>query len=63
MTKAAPAIGLVDLVVKVGGKCLEEPASLATFAQEVAQARKAGVRLALVHGGGAALDARLARLG
>ncbi|MCI0588875.1 MAG: acetylglutamate kinase [Planctomycetes bacterium] len=63
MTKAAPANGLVDLVVKVGGKCLEGGASLATFAQEVAQARKAGVRLALVHGGGASLDARLARLG
>ncbi|HET6203269.1 MAG TPA: acetylglutamate kinase [Planctomycetota bacterium] len=63
MTRGTCAGSLVDLVVKVGGKCLEDGASLAAFAREVAAARREGVRLALVHGGGASLDARLARLG
>ena len=62
MTRALTS-ALVDLVVKVGGKCLEDTASLAAFSREVAAARGAGVRLALVHGGGSSLDARLARLG
>ena len=63
MTRRKTPTALADLVVKVGGKCLEDAKALRAFAREVEAARNAGLRLVLVHGGAAALDARLERLG
>jgi len=52
-----------DLVVKIGGRCFEDRDSIDALAAELASLAKTGVRLVLVHGGGASLDRRLERLG
>jgi len=53
----------VKLVVKLGGAALEDADLLARCAQALAALAAAGHRVAVVHGGGAALTRALARLG
>lgn len=43
-------------VVKLGGEALDDPATLARIAEQVSLLWHLGIRLILVHGGGAALD-------
>lgn len=50
------------LVIKLGGELIETPASRAAFAAMV-QALRSSRPLAIVHGGGRAIDAELARRG
>lgn len=50
------------LVIKLGGELIETPESRATFAAMV-QALRSSRPLAIVHGGGRAIDAELARRG
>jgi acetylglutamate kinase len=51
------------LVLKLGGAALDDHALLARFAQTVAGLARRGHRVAVVHGGGAALTRTLERLG
>jgi acetylglutamate kinase len=51
------------VVVKIGGAAMEEPALLATFAQDVSLLRQVGVRPVVVHGGGPQVTAMARRLG
>jgi pyrimidine-nucleoside phosphorylase len=53
----------VKLLVKVGGRTLEDRAERARFAAAIASARNAGHRVAVVHGGGEQIRAMAARLG
>lgn len=53
----------MKLVVKLGGAALEDADLLARCAQALAALAAAGHRVAVVHGGGAALTRALARLG
>ncbi|MCR4374470.1 MAG: acetylglutamate kinase, partial [Acidobacteria bacterium] len=50
------------LVIKLGGELIETPGSRAAFAA-MAQALRSSRPLAIVHGGGRAIDAELARRG
>jgi acetylglutamate kinase len=50
-------------VIKYGGELLEPAERLAAIASDIAQARLRAPRLAIVHGGGRAIDATLARTG
>jgi len=53
----------VKLVVKIGGAAIDDDLTLAKCAASVAALARQGHRLAVVHGGGAALTRLLARLG
>lgn len=53
----------MTIVVKVGGAALEDAASLRKCARAIADLAQDGHRVAVVHGGGAALTRMLARLG
>ena len=53
----------MKLVVKLGGAALEDAALLARCAQALAALTEAGHRVAVVHGGGAALTRTLEQLG
>ena len=50
-------------VVKVGGALLDDPAARSDFLDRFADAFRSGTPLALVHGGGAAVDRHLDRIG
>ncbi len=50
-------------VVKVGGEVLEDPGACASVCEQVALLWNLGIRLVLVHGGGAGLDRLSAELG
>lgn len=50
------------LVLKLGGAVVEDPATIATLAQELSEVRGAGVTTYLVHGAGPQLDAALRAL-
>lgn len=50
-------------VVKAGGRLLDDPTALDAVLEALDAARRRGARPVLVHGGGDAVDARLARLG
>lgn len=51
------------VVLKLGGRAMDEPALLASFAQDVALLRYVGLRPVVVHGGGVQINAHLDRLG
>lgn len=51
------------IVVKIGGALLDAPDARSAFLDRFAEAANAGSPLALVHGGGAAVDRHLDRLG
>lgn len=50
-------------VVKIGGRAIEDPATLLACAQAVAEMARDGNQVAVVHGGGAALTRTLALMG
>lgn len=50
-------------VVKVGGAAMEDPATRATFAEDLILLRWVGVDVVVVHGGGPQIGEMLARLG
>lgn len=54
---------VAPIVVKVGGALLDHPASRSDFLDRFADAARLGTPFALVHGGGAAVDRHLDRLG
>lgn len=54
---------MIDAVVKLGGKALEDAATLSRLAAELRELAEAGRWIALVHGGGDALDRHLAARG
>lgn len=54
---------MIDAVIKLGGRCLEQPEALRALAAEIASLVREGRWIALVHGGGTALDAHLAGRG
>lgn len=51
------------MVIKFAGALLEDPASLASLARQVADLARAGHELLVVHGGGRPFTATLARMG
>jgi acetylglutamate kinase len=51
------------VVVKYGGAAMSDAALRASFAQDVAFLRYAGIRVVVVHGGGPQINAQLDRLG
>ncbi|MGB7133213.1 MAG: acetylglutamate kinase [Candidatus Sulfotelmatobacter sp.] len=51
------------VVVKIGGKAIEEPETLHTCAKSVAELARDGHRVAVVHGGGSALTRVLEKFG
>jgi acetylglutamate kinase len=51
------------LVVKIGGQAQEDPEQRRNITRQIAQIRRAGHRVAVVHGGGKLLTQTLARLG
>ncbi|MGC1372760.1 MAG: acetylglutamate kinase [Candidatus Sulfotelmatobacter sp.] len=51
------------IVVKIGGKAIEEPATLHKCAKSVAELARDGHRVAVVHGGGSALTRVLEKFG
>ncbi len=51
------------IIVKVGGAALESPGAVEPLWAALARIHSAGPRVVLVHGGGAAVDRRLAALG
>jgi acetylglutamate kinase len=53
----------VIVVVKIGGKAIEDEATLRKCAKSVAELAQDGHRVAVVHGGGSALTRVLAKLG
>ena len=53
----------MKLVVKIGGQAQEDAAQRRNIARQIAQLRRAGHRVVVVHGGGKLLTATLARLG
>jgi acetylglutamate kinase len=53
----------VTIVVKIGGRTIEDEAILRKCAQSVAELARDGHRVAVVHGGGCALTRMLERLG
>lgn len=54
---------MIDAVIKLGGRCLEEPAILSRLALEISELIHQGRWLVLVHGGGEQLDHHLAARG
>ncbi|HXF06721.1 MAG TPA: acetylglutamate kinase, partial [Blastocatellia bacterium] len=50
-------------IVKLSGKVTEETAVLQSLAEEIALCHQVGIRLVIVHGGGAQLTQMAARLG
>jgi len=53
----------MTIVVKIGGAALEQPDVVEQVAQSIAALGKDGHRVAIVHGGGAALSRTLLRMG
>ncbi len=53
----------VDWVIKLGGRGLIDPATLALVASQIAQLRQLGIKVAVVHGGGPAINEELTRRG
>jgi acetylglutamate kinase len=57
--------GQVDWVIKIGGRALIEegdgPETLSRLAHDIAQLRKSGLSVAVIHGGGPAINAELTR--
>lgn len=53
----------MKLVIKIGGQAQEEATQRRNIARQVAQLRRAGHRVVVVHGGGKLLTQTLARLG
>jgi acetylglutamate kinase len=53
----------VTILIKIGGAALEDPVTLRKCARAIAELAQDGHRVAVVHGGGAALTRTLARLG
>jgi len=53
----------VTIVVKIGGAAIEDEAMLRRCAQSISELTRDGHRVAVVHGGGAALTRMLQRLG
>jgi acetylglutamate kinase len=53
----------MTIVVKIGGRAIEDAAALRKCAQAVAELARDGHRVAVVHGGGGALTQMLQRLG
>jgi len=53
----------VTLVIKIGGQALEEPRQRRALARQIAELRRRGHRIVVVHGGGKILTATLERLG
>jgi len=53
----------MKLVIKIGGQAQEDPAVRRALARQIAQLRRAGHHLVVVHGGGKQLTQTLARLG
>jgi acetylglutamate kinase len=53
----------VIIVVKIGGRAIEDPATLRKCAQSVAELARDGHRVVVVHGGGSALTSMLQKLG
>src|SRR5579859_2392148 len=53
----------LKIVVKMGGRTLDDPALLAQCAKSVCSLVQEGHQVAVVHGGGAALTRTLARMG
>jgi acetylglutamate kinase len=53
----------MTIVVKIGGSAMENAATLRKCAQAIAELAQDGHRVAVVHGGGAALTRMLERLG
>lgn len=51
------------VVLKLGGRAMEDASLRASFAQDVVLLRYVGVRTVVVHGGGPQIDAHLERLG
>ncbi|MDX2643259.1 acetylglutamate kinase [Streptomyces sp. PA03-1a] len=60
---ALRALGGRTVVVKVGGNAMGDGSLLRTFAQDVVRIREAGVRVAVVHGGGPQISAQLDLIG
>jgi acetylglutamate kinase len=60
---STPRPHINPVVVKVGGALLDTPDARSVFLDRFAEAANAGTPLALVHGGGAAVDRHLDRLG
>jgi acetylglutamate kinase len=52
-----------DFVLKISGKVTEHPGSLASLAEEIALLQQVGIRLTIVHGGGAQATELSQRLG
>ncbi|MHC4792716.1 MAG: acetylglutamate kinase [Planctomycetota bacterium] len=61
MSDATPPVA--PIVIKVGGALLDDPAARSDFLDRFAEAARIGTPLALVHGGGAAVDRHLDRIG
>jgi len=53
----------MKLVIKIGGQAQEDPAVRRALARQIAQLRRAGHHVVVVHGGGKQLTQTLARLG
>lgn len=53
----------MKLVVKLAGALLEEPATIAPIAEQIAELARRGHELLVVHGGGKILTSTLARMG
>lgn len=51
------------IVIKLGGHAMGSDEALSVFARDVVLLRQVGVNPVVVHGGGPAIDAMLARLG
>ena len=60
---STPPIHLNPIVVKIGGALLDIPEARSDFLDRFAEAAHSGTPLVLVHGGGAAVDRHLDRLG
>lgn len=54
---------VVDWVIKLGGRGLIDPSSLDLVAGQIAQLRHLGIKVAIVHGGGPAINDELTRRG
>ena len=53
----------MKLVIKIGGQAQEDPKVRRELARQIAQLRREGHRVVVVHGGGKQLTQTLARLG
>lgn len=53
----------MKLVIKIGGRAIDEPRQRREVARQVAQLRRSGHKLAIVHGGGQLLTRTLERMG